>query len=148
MFENTSFGYLEVTLTLARHSATHEATVVIPVLGGYPGQKHASLITNPRRLQFSLWRVAFPGALLLTFPTFSPFHTVKSIFFSAVLVVLTLASFWIEAEISTRLSLECTLLICHSLYLQYMGLYLFNGGVNCPLIGKNIILIFANFKSL
>ncbi|XP_023726357.1 neuronal acetylcholine receptor subunit alpha-5 isoform X2 [Cryptotermes secundus] len=83
MFENTSFGYLEVTLTLARHSATHEATVVIPVL---------------------------------------------------VLVVLTLASFWIEAEISTRLSLECTLLICHSLYLQYMGLYLFNGGVNCPLI--------------
>jgi hypothetical protein len=54
--------------------------------------------------------------------------------------MLTLASSWIEAEISTRLSLECTLLICHSLYLQYMGLYLFNGGVNCPLIGKNLVL--------
>jgi hypothetical protein len=51
--------------------------------------------------------------------------------------VLTLASSWIEAGISTRLSLECTLLICHSLYLQYLNLYLFNGGVNCPLIGKS-----------
>jgi hypothetical protein len=61
--------------------------------------------------------------------------------------VLTLASSWIEAEISSRLSLECTLLICHSLYLQYMGLNLFNGGVNCPLIGKILILIFVNFES-
>jgi hypothetical protein len=89
-----------------------------------------------------LWRVAFPAVLLLlSVPTSEHF------FFYTVLAVLTLASAWIEAEIATRLSLQCTLLICHTLYMQYMSLYLFNGGVNCPLIGKHLVLIPLKFES-
>jgi hypothetical protein len=62
-------------------------------------------------------------------------------------MLLTLASSWIEAEIATRLSLQCTLLICHTLYMQYISLYLFNYGINCPLIGKNLILIPLKLES-
>jgi hypothetical protein len=51
MVKNASFSYVELTLTLARHSATHEAIVVIPALGRYPGLEYVSLITNPGGLQ-------------------------------------------------------------------------------------------------
>ncbi|GFG39381.1 hypothetical protein Cfor_08330 [Coptotermes formosanus] len=83
MFENATFDYTEVTLTLQRHSATYEATVVIPAL---------------------------------------------------VLFVLTLASPWIEAGCPTRLSLLCTLVVCHILYLEFLSLYFGHSGSSCPLI--------------
>jgi hypothetical protein len=41
VFENSSFNYATMILTLTRQSATHEATVVVPALGKYPEQTHA-----------------------------------------------------------------------------------------------------------
>ena len=61
MFENATFDYTEVTLalTLQRHSAIYEATVVIPALGECVCSLR--IPENPGNVMFLFRNIAFRG---------------------------------------------------------------------------------------
>lgn len=59
----------------------------------------------------------------------------------AVLMILTLITFWMEPSEADRLVLAALNLVSHILFLQYLGKILPGNGDQTPLISKNSLLL-------
>jgi hypothetical protein len=96
---------------------------------------------KPRERDVSVPKHCFSWEIILKFASFHQFFANNWFTFCAVLAVLTLAASWIEAGCPTRLSLLCTVAVCHILYVQFISLYFIDRGSICPLIRKHVMLL-------
>lgn len=59
-----------------------------------------------------------------------------------VISVMTLISLWLDSNSDARFLICCTSLVCHIIYMIFLGTILPNNGQTCPRIGKYIILLY------
>jgi hypothetical protein len=86
MIENATFDYIEVTLTLQRHSATYEATAVIPALGECV--RALRILENPGNVMSLFGNIAFRGKLFCSFSASTKFSPM-------LVIILYFVQFWL-----------------------------------------------------
>lgn len=116
MEESGHFPFIITILTIPRESGKNHDNL----REESQGRKGTVLLLRPRTLSFSL----------------SVYNVSICVLVAAVLMVLTLMTFWMEPSETDRLILAAVGVLSHILFLQHLGRLLPANGDQTPLIGK------------